>query len=598
MSICGIWRTCDGETGDEASLQKMLASRSAADPKNIKTWSDEKAGLALGFSRLEDDAGLDVQTSFFSKDDPRFVFLGEGRFSQSPTFAHDKTLPDLAGNAANGVFPEDMYGGFVMAAIDRKARTLTLGRDSLGARMLYWTKLHNSGAVIFASELQSLLAHPQVRFEIDSTAASVFLALGYVPSPLTICRDIQKLIPGEYLQFQSGESASKSAMMQIKPREVAANDLDDYGRAARKEIIESVTANLPRTGKPGVLLSGGADSTAIVGALRELVGNDFQTFTAGYEQMEKDRAGLTDVTFSQMLAEKLKLNHHEIMIGQNDVSEERILHAVQNMSEPADTLGHMVSASFLFEKARGMGANLVMSGSNAEHNFGSLIWRKGLKSGKIKEDSSRGAVLDYYVESSVSHHSRLGRLLVGAQTDAREKTIEAFDLRWRHMDLEDRYNALCWLMLTASGCERITPLLDRMSASFRIDVRHPFHEPKLFQFSLNIPSVFKGRESEKMYKAVLLKAFDDVIDPTIANRRKVGFLGLNLEAPAVVSLMDCLFAKAALAKSGIFEPEKTVLTVAKAKKKNRGVDRKTLWRILILQLWQEVHHAAATEKRS
>ena len=195
----------------DAIAEQMAASLSHRGPDDQGIWRDAEAGTALVHRRLSiidlSPAGHQPMVSA----DERFVISYNGEvYSYQPIAAelaasgrkfrgHSDTEVILESFAANGIEPtlKRMIGMFAIALWDRRERTLTLIRDRLGIKPLYWAKLGN--LFLFGSELKALRAHPGWTPRIDRNAVAAFMRHNYIPAPHTIYEGVHKLEPGAVL---------------------------------------------------------------------------------------------------------------------------------------------------------------------------------------------------------------------------------------------------------------------------------------------------------------------------------------------------------------------------------------------------------------
>jgi asparagine synthase (glutamine-hydrolysing) len=189
---------------------------------------------------------------------------------------------------------ERLIGMFAFAAWDRETRTLTLGRDRLGIKPLYWG--HCNGSFVFASELKALKPVPGWRGEIDPDALSAFLRYGYVPTPMSIYRGIAKLRPGTLLECRADGAIEESAFWSLA--EVAtrgrASQLD-VSDAEAERMLDSLLGDAVRRRMVadvplGMFLSGGIDSSTVAALMQTSSAQPVRTFTIGFREEAYDEA--------------------------------------------------------------------------------------------------------------------------------------------------------------------------------------------------------------------------------------------------------------------------------------------------------------------
>ena len=269
-----------------AIASRMADRLSHRGPDDRGVWIDAEAGIAFGHTRLAivdlSPAGAQPMISRCG----RFVVSYNGEIYNAPELraeleeagrafrGHSDTEVMVEGFAVWGVRStvERLIGMFAFAAWDRSTHTLTLGRDRLGIKPLYWGRLDDN--LVFASELKALQAFPDWRAEIDRDALAAFLRYGYVPTPMSIYRGIKKLGPGTLLECGKKGKIKQAAYWSLS--EVAARgqaSLLDVPDAAAQEMLESLLADSVRRRMVadvplGVFLSGGIDSSAVAALMQ------------------------------------------------------------------------------------------------------------------------------------------------------------------------------------------------------------------------------------------------------------------------------------------------------------------------------------------
>jgi len=283
-------------------------------PDDAGCWADPEAGIALAHRRL---AVLDLSPAGHQpmlSASGRYVlaFNGEiynhldirGQLATPRETAqwrgHSDTETLLAGFDRWGIEAtlQRSVGMFAFALWDRETRMLTLARDRLGEKPLYYG--WQGDTLLFGSELKALRVHPSFTAEIDSTVVSLYLRRGYVPSPHSIYRDIHKLPPGTLLEY----SASAGARAHAEPRAYWALSqvVRDGGaqpfEGTPEEAVERLEELLRRAvhGQSiadvplGALLSGGVDSSTIVALMQAQSSCPVRTFTIGFEEADYEEA--------------------------------------------------------------------------------------------------------------------------------------------------------------------------------------------------------------------------------------------------------------------------------------------------------------------
>jgi asparagine synthase (glutamine-hydrolysing) len=199
-------------------------------------------------------------------------------------------------------FVERLSGMFAIALWDARRDRLVLARDRVGKKPLLWTRLPD-GAIAFASELKALLRLPGLRRELDPQALDAYLALQYVPGPGTAIRGVRKVAPGTVVVFEHGrEREERYWRLEPRPEEPSAAELRAAVTAAvRRRLIADVPL--------GALLSGGIDSSVVVGLMAEASSRPVKTFTVGFGDPRYDER-----TWARTVAERFATDHEELVV--------------------------------------------------------------------------------------------------------------------------------------------------------------------------------------------------------------------------------------------------------------------------------------------
>ncbi len=325
--IAGFWRP--GAAVDEACLGRMAAAIAHRGPDYQGVWSDESAGIGLTHRRLSildlSPAGHQPMLSASG----RYVIAFNGEI-----YNHLDLRAELPGNACRGHSDTETLlmafeswgveatlkksvGMFAVALWDRETRTLTLARDRLGEKPLYygWQK----GVLLFGSELKALKAHPAFVGEIDRDALTLFLRHNAIPAPYSIYKDIYKLLPGTYWQISLDAHVTHGGVFKTywSAREVAERGQktpfagsDDEARDALESVLgQSVAGQMLADVPLGAFLSGGVDSSTIVALMQARSDRPVKTFTIGFNE-----AGYNEAEHAHAVARHLGTEHTELYV--------------------------------------------------------------------------------------------------------------------------------------------------------------------------------------------------------------------------------------------------------------------------------------------
>ena len=227
-------------------------------------------------------------------------------------------------------FVDRLRGMFVTAIWDRPRRRLVIIRDRLGIKPLYYTLLAD-GTLVFGSELKAIIVHPGVRRELDPRALDLFLTLEYVPAPWSIFKGIQKLPAGHRLVYQDGRFDHEKYWDVPSPKERSRRIDTRNFPAVMDELYallkESVKLRLISDVPLGAFLSGGIDSSTIVGLMRELGASPLKTFSIGFKD-----ASYNELEHARRIARLFETEHEELILEPKALELTEML--VRHLDEP------------------------------------------------------------------------------------------------------------------------------------------------------------------------------------------------------------------------------------------------------------------------
>lgn len=206
-----------------------------------------------------------------------------------------------------------LRGMFAFAVWDAETRRIHLVRDRLGIKPLYHA-VTPAGDLVFGSELKALMAHPDLSRELEPRAIEGYMALGYVPEPLSIFAGAYKLAAGHRLSWQAGEGAPVAEAywdVDFAPRQAPSES--DAGAELRARLDEAVRMRLVADVPLGAFLSGGVDSSAVVSLMAGASNDPVKTCAIGFEQRAFDESD-----YARRIAEQYHTDHREHRIAGDD----------------------------------------------------------------------------------------------------------------------------------------------------------------------------------------------------------------------------------------------------------------------------------------
>jgi asparagine synthase (glutamine-hydrolysing) len=340
VTMCGIAGFLSVHAGESAEELTVMAARMAdtlshRGPDDAGTWVDAQAGVALGFRRLAiidlTAAGRQPMISHSG----RYVLCFNGEIYNYLDLRADLTSAKVRFRGSSDtevllaaiecwgleVALERTNGMFALALWDRASRTLSLARDRVGEKPLYYGVAGDT--LLFASELKALRAHPRFAAVLDPDAAALYFRHGWIPTPHCIYQGVKKLPPGTYVKTTPGQSTRFE-----EPRHYwsfvehalagAAASHSSLSLAESVDVVEELLADSIRmrmiADVPlGAFLSGGVDSSTVVALMRKGTPAPVKTFTIGFEE-----AGYDEAAHARVIASHLGTDHTEWYVSVDD----------------------------------------------------------------------------------------------------------------------------------------------------------------------------------------------------------------------------------------------------------------------------------------
>lgn len=289
-------------------------------PDGRSAWVSPSGGCALGHARLK---VIDLETG----DQPmpnedgavQVVFNGEiynfrALRAELEALGHrfrtrsDTEVIAHGWEAWGDALPEHLDGMFALAVWDEVRGRLLLARDRAGKKPLYWTR--TATHLAFASEIKALLALPWVSGEMEPAALPAYLAFGYVPAPGTFYRDVAVLPPAHLLRVEGADATpARYWSLDWRARPGDLSDAEAAG-ALRSLLGDAVDRRLVADVPLGAFLSGGIDSTLVVGLMRERIEGPLRTFSLGFA----DDPNYDETPFARVVAERFGTDHTEFTV--------------------------------------------------------------------------------------------------------------------------------------------------------------------------------------------------------------------------------------------------------------------------------------------
>ncbi len=639
--MCGIAGLLDRREAEPGSrVSDMIASIRYRGPDDSGVWCDPKIGLALGHARLSildlSKAGHQPMSSFSG----RFVITYNGevynyaelRFDLEAigvTFrGHSDTEVMLAAFEAWGLEKsvQRFVGMFAFALWDRVDRQLTLARDRLGEKSLYYGWCGET--FLFGSELKALCAHPSWRGDINRSALASYMRYGYVPLPHSIYLGICKLLPGTWLRISADDrpghmpepntywSARKIGMQEplTDLSDLAATDALDS--LLRQTVGRQMISDVPL----GAFLSGGVDSSTIVALMQCQSSRPVRTFSIGFSESDYDEA-----RYAKQVATHLGTDHTGLYISAREA-----LDVIPRLSEIYDEpFGDSSQIpTYLVAALARKHVTVALSGDGGDELFGGYnryfwgrsIWNRigplpqGIRHGagrmmmalspaawdRIGKLLPRGvrqlalgdrihklaSVIDVdgpdeLYRRLVSQHQKPGSLIIGAG----EMPIWA-DAEAASFGRSDFTERMMFHDLVGYLADDILTKVDRASMAVSLETRVPLLDHHLVEFAWRLPLSMKIRNGQG--KWLLRQVLDRYVPRALIDRPKQGF-GIPLDTWLRGPLREWaeeLLDEGRLRREGYLHPAPIREKWSEHLSGRRNWQH-WLWNVLMFQAWKQ-----------
>ncbi|TRX75757.1 N-acetylglutaminylglutamine amidotransferase [Pseudomonas mangiferae] len=399
-----------------------------------------------------------------------------------------------------------LNGMFAFAVWERDRQTLFIARDRLGIKPLYLSK--TAERLRFASTLPALLQGGDIPGTLDPAALNQYLSFhAVVPAPRTVIAGIEKLPPASWMRVDAQGNCQRQTWWQLDygPREDELHlGLEDWRDRLLDGLRDAVAIRQRAAREVGVLLSGGVDSSLLVGLLAEAGVKDLLTFSIGFEDAGGERGD--EFEFSDLIARRYGTRHHQLRIGEHEVLEQ-LPAALRAMSEPM--VSHDCIAFYLLSREVSKHCKVVQSGQGADELFGGYHWYPPLADSQDPFATYRGAFFDRthadYLET-VHPDWHSGDV-------AGDFVREHFQRPGADDPVDKALRLDSTVMLVDDPVKRV----DNMTMAWGLEARVPFLDYRVAELSARIPSRFKLGDGGKQ---VLKEVARQVIPHEVIDRKK------------------------------------------------------------------------------
>ncbi|HEJ2574548.1 TPA: N-acetylglutaminylglutamine amidotransferase [Pseudomonas aeruginosa] len=399
-----------------------------------------------------------------------------------------------------------LNGMFAFAVWERDRQRLFLARDRLGIKPLYYSL--DRSRLRFASSLPALLKGGDIASDLDPQALNFYLNFhAVVPAPHTLLEGVKKLPPATWMSVDLDGSCEQRTWWTLdygpRPDERELT-LDDWQERVLDGLREAVAIRQRAAREVGVLLSGGVDSSLLVGLLHEAGVDNLLTFSIGFEDAGGERGD--EFQYSDLIAECYHTRHHRLRIGEHEVIEQ-LPAAFRAMSEPM--VSHDCIAFYLLAREVSKHCKVVQSGQGADELFAGYHWYPKVDGADDAFAAYRAAFFDRDHEEYLATVGERFRVEDVAGRFVRDH----FASPGAEAAVDKALRLDSTIMLVDDPVKRV----DNMTMAWGLEARVPFLDYRLAELSARIPARFKLGDGGKQ---VLKGAARKVIPSEVIDRPK------------------------------------------------------------------------------
>ena len=564
--MCGIAGIAGIE--NHTPLVNMVKAMHHRGPDDSGTWNGDTIHLGMARLSIIDLSAAGHQPMF--SPDGRYVMVYNGE-----TYNFGEERKKLEAEGVQFVSHSDtevilhlfikykercvdyLRGMFAFAVWDKQDKRLFIARDHLGIKpLLYY---YNDGKLVFCSEMKGMLASGLIDRKLSEEGLSLYLQKGFIAPPYSAIKKVFTLKPGHCLTWQAGSEPVIKPYWDIEKKPTTTNTYGDAVKNVRQMVLDSVSEELVSDVPLGVFLSGGLDSSVVVGAMKAIGTPKIDTFSVGFESDDLD-----ETSDAEESANFFNTNHHKVIVGEKEVADD-FDHFIFGVDQPSvDGLN-----TYLVSKATKKNVTVALSGLGGDELFVGYSWQHkfyknpqsaniigGLLSpfgGAIASMGSLGKkVKGRYINyaSVKEYYKGLHRLysedFLQANLQSRFSNLAhggVMDNTIAQYPMQDNYTRLQQISkedLRYFMGARLLRDSDAVAMPHSLEVRFPLIDSRLVEYVWNLPDEYKvhhnlsveqlnkGYEQTLSYrqggvKKLLFDAFEKELPANFDKRSKRGF---------------------------------------------------------------------------
>ncbi len=467
-----------------------------------------------------------------------------------------------------------LQGMFAIAIWDSKKQTLLLARDRVGIKPLYFSQ--TAQRLLFASNTQAIIhADDNIDTSIDAVALHhLFTLHAVVPAPRTVVKGIRKVKPAHYMVIDVNGRVTEKRYWQLQAkRPDKTMSEQDWVAAIHDELRRAVEKRVKIADVPvGVLLSGGIDSSLLVGLLAEAGQKGLKTFSVGFEDAPEEKGN--EFEYSDAVAEMFDTEHHQLMVP-NDQVLPRLPEAFANMAEPM--FGQDAVAFYLLSEVVSKEVKVVQSGQGADEVFGGYFWYPRMHH-SITPGIKRFS--DEYFDRDHEEYLQT----VDKRFHVDDVTSQLMQDLLDEVEADEYLDRVLAVDVTTLIVDDPVKRVDNMTMAWGLEARVPFLDTQLIELAASMPPEMKLANGGKHVLKELSRGF---LPDSVVNRSKAYFPmpALKYVRGEFLDFMKQILLCDSAKQRGLYNPAYVEKLLANPEDYHTRLQGSKLWHLAALELW-------------
>jgi len=467
------------------------------------------------------------------------------------------------------------HGMFAFAIWERDTKRVFMARDRLGIKPFYFTKDHN--AMRFASSLPALVKAGDVDTSIDPVALNYYMSFhSVVPAPHTIFNGVRKLPPTTMMMVEPNGEMKQESYWELdytRSEDDLKRSEEEWIDAVEDALKLAVKRRLVADVPVGVLLSGGLDSSLVVGLLSELGQKDISTFSVGFENVGEEEGN--EFRYSDIIAERYQTDHHQIHINHTEL-QDNLSACIRAMSEPM--VSHDVIGFYLLSREVSKHVKVVQSGQGADEVFAGYHWYPPLL--EVGDNAAVKTYSDVFFDRDYEEY----KTIINPDYLGEDHALKFVTDHFAGPNITDPIDKALRLDTQVMLVDDPVKRVDNMTMAWGLEARVPFLDHELVELAAKIPAQYKVKDGGKY---ALKEVGRRIIPHEVIDRPKGYFPvpALKYLEGEYLDMAREILSQPAARKRGLFDQSYVDMLFKAPKEHLTPLRGSKLWQITLLEYW-------------